>query len=51
MFRDGLDLLGADAPSRILCGSAKTRDSVLAFLKDNGINKLAGRDIIDVVHT
>jgi hypothetical protein len=51
MFRDGLDLLGADAPSRILCGSAKARDSVLAFLKDNGINKLAGRDIVDVVHT
>jgi hypothetical protein len=49
MFRDGLDLLGADAPSRILCGSAKARDSVLAFLKDNDISKLGGRDIIDVV--
>jgi hypothetical protein len=49
MFRDGLDLLGADAPSRVLCGSAKVRDSVLAFLKDSGISKLGGRDIIDVV--
>jgi hypothetical protein len=51
MFRDGLDLFGADALSRVICGTAKARDSVLAFLKDYGIAKLGNGDIIDVVHT
>lgn len=50
MFRDGIDLLGTEAPSRIVCGSAKARDEVLGFLKDRGVTHLHGRAVQDVVH-
>ena len=43
MFRDGLDLLGAEAPSRVICGSAKARDEVLAFFKTKGIPTFGAR--------
>jgi len=49
MFRDGIDLLGAEAPSRIKCGSAKARGEVLAFLKQKGISHLGGKAVKSVV--
>lgn len=49
MFRDGIDLLGAEAPSRIKCGSASVKNEVLAFLKAKGITHLRGKSVTDVV--
>ncbi|WP_046469461.1 hypothetical protein [Allosalinactinospora lopnorensis] len=49
MFRNGLDLLGAEAPSRILCGSAQEKQQVLSLLKKRGITHLAGKPVDQVV--
>jgi hypothetical protein len=49
MFRDGIDLLGAEAPSRVLCGSADTRDKLLKFFADKKITHLGGKPVTDVV--
>ncbi len=49
MFRDGIDLLGAEAPSRVLCGSAANRDKLLKFFADKKITHLAGKPVADVV--
>lgn len=50
MFRHGIDLLGAEAPSRIICTSAKQRQQVLEQLTAKGITHLAGQPIAQVVH-
>lgn len=49
MFRDGIDLLGAEAPSRIVCQGAKERAAVLKLLTERGITELRGRPIDQVV--
>lgn len=49
MFRDGIDLLGAEAPSRIVCSGATERASILKLLTDRGITHLRGRPIDQVV--
>lgn len=49
MFRDGIDLLGAEAPTRIKCVSSLERQQVLALLAKNGITQLAGSPIEEVV--
>jgi hypothetical protein len=49
MLRHGIDLLGGEAPSHIICSSKTERSSVLALLKKRGIAKLAGRPVEEVV--
>ncbi len=49
MFRHGIDLLGAEAPSRILCGSATERAQVLSVLQAKGITHLGGKPIQEIV--
>lgn len=49
MFRDGIDLVGREAPTRIKCGSAAERQQVLALLAKRGITHLAGRPVAEVI--
>ena len=49
MFRHGLDLLGADAPSLIRCASPTERASVLKLLAERNITELGGRPVEKVV--
>ncbi|MFE3559849.1 hypothetical protein ACFXKW_34080 [Streptomyces sp. NPDC059193] len=49
MFRNGIDLLGAEAPSRIVCGSAGERNSILSSLSARGITELGGKPVEDVL--
>ncbi|MEU1812992.1 hypothetical protein [Micromonospora aurantiaca (nom. illeg.)] len=49
MFRDGIDVLGTEAPSRIVCGDAATRDSVLSLLHGRKITHLGGKPVDQVV--
>jgi hypothetical protein len=49
MFRHGIDLLGAEAPTRIRCASAQERSSILQMLKARGIHKLGSRTVEEVV--
>lgn len=49
MFRHGVDLLGAEAPSLIKCKSAAERASVLKLLAGKGITELGGRPVAEVV--
>ena len=49
MFRHGIDLLGAEAPTRIKCASAQERSHVLQMLKSRGIHKLGSRPVEEVV--
>lgn len=49
MFRDGLDLLGSEAPSRIVCNYAHQRTALLASFKARGITHLGGKPVEDVV--
>ncbi|GAB1646816.1 hypothetical protein [Krasilnikovia sp. MM14-A1259] len=49
MFREGIDLLGAEAPSRIVCSGAGERAQILKLLTDRGITELRGRPIDQVV--
>jgi hypothetical protein len=49
MFRDGLDLLGAEAPSRIVCEYAHERTALLESFKARGITHLGGKPVEDVV--
>ncbi|MCK9871341.1 hypothetical protein MRI28_17140 [Nocardiopsis dassonvillei] len=48
MIRHGLDLLGAHAPSRILC-SANSRKVLLNIFSSKGITHLGGKPVEDVV--
>ena len=43
MFRDGLDLLGVDAPSKVVCTSAAERDAIRKLIKSQGIKELGWR--------
>jgi hypothetical protein len=49
MFRHGIDLLGAEAPTRIKCASAQERSNVLQMLESRGIHKLGSRPVEEVV--
>jgi hypothetical protein len=49
MFRHGIYLLGAEAPTRIKCASAQERSSVLQMLKARGIHKLGSRTVEEVL--
>lgn len=49
MFRDGIDLLGAEAPSRIICSSTTERASILKLLGARGITHLRDRPVDQVV--
>jgi len=49
MFRDGIDLLGAEAPSRIVCSTDTDRQAILAQLAARGISHLAGKPVDHVV--
>jgi hypothetical protein len=49
MFRHGIDLLGAEAPSLIRCKSPAERASVLKLLGERGIAALGGKPIEEVV--
>lgn len=49
MFRNGIGLLGDEAPSRITCGSNELRASVLAMFATQGVTKLGGKPIHEVV--
>ncbi len=49
MFRHGVDLLGAEAPSLIKCKSEAERTSVLKLLEGKGITHLGGKAITEVV--
>jgi hypothetical protein len=49
MFKHGIDLLGAEAPSRISCGSSVVRTQVLALLASRGITHLRGKPVSEVV--
>ena len=49
MFRHGIDLLGAEAPSLIRCSSPAQRAEVLKVLSDRGITKLGGKPVEEVV--
>ncbi|MHC3392864.1 hypothetical protein ACLQ2E_25865 [Streptomyces lavendulocolor] len=51
MFRNGIDLLGAEAPSRIVCHTAAERSSILASLTSRGITQLGGKPVEDVLCT
>ncbi len=49
MFRHGIDLLGAEAPSRIRCANKTQRAEVLALFAHKGITSLGGRPVTEVV--
>lgn len=49
MFRHGIDLLGAEAPSLVKCTSAKQRQDVLDVLSEKGVTELGGRPVEEVV--
>ena len=49
MFRDGLDLLGVDAPTKVVCSNATERDAVRKLLKAQGITEMGGKPVDDVI--
>lgn len=49
IFSDGLDLLGDDAPSKVVCASATERDKLRQFLKDRGVTHLGAKAVDEVV--
>ena len=49
MIRHGIDLLGAEAPSRIRCSSSAKRDETLAALAARGVTHLGGKPVHEVV--
>ncbi|RSD10283.1 hypothetical protein [Amycolatopsis eburnea] len=49
MFADGIDLLGAEGPSRILCSNTTQRDEIRAMLQAKGVTAIAGKPIEEVV--
>lgn len=49
MFADGIDLLGPEGPSRIICAHAGERDEIRAMLTAKGVSTIAGKPIHDVV--
>ncbi|MGW7825258.1 hypothetical protein ACWGLF_46545 [Streptomyces puniciscabiei] len=51
MFHNGIDLLGAEARSRIVCHTAAERSSILASLTSRGITTLGGKPVEGVLCT
>ncbi|WP_331731718.1 hypothetical protein [Streptomyces sp. NBC_00073] len=51
MFRNGIDLFGSEAPSRIVCHTAAERSTILASLTSRGITQLGGKPVEDVLCT
>jgi hypothetical protein len=51
MFRDGIDLLGAEAPSRIMCKNMTERANLLELFKTRGVTHLGGKPVEDVVQS
>ena len=51
IIANGLDLLGADAPSRVKCGSQKKRDQVTTALTKAGVTTIGGRPLHEVITT
>ena len=49
MFKNGIDLLGSEAPSLIRCGSATERKEVLKVLAARGITHLGSKPVEEVV--
>ncbi|NBH06035.1 hypothetical protein [Amycolatopsis sp. SID8362] len=49
MFGDGIDLLGSEGPSRILCENAAQRNEIKTFLNAKGVTTIAGKPIEEVV--
>jgi hypothetical protein len=49
MLRNGIDLLGAEAPSRIICGSSAKRAQIINLLGARGITHLRGKPVSEVV--
>lgn len=49
MIRQGIDLLGAEAPSRIRCSSVAKRDETLAALAARGMTHMGGKPVAEVV--
>ncbi|WP_285480218.1 hypothetical protein [Amycolatopsis sp. NBRC 101858] len=49
MFADGIDLLGPEGPSRILCQSKMQRDEIRTMLTAKGVTTIAGKPIKEVV--
>ncbi len=49
MFADGIDLLGPEGPSRILCSSTTQRDEIRTMLHSKGIVDIAGKPIEEVI--
>ncbi|MEU6352154.1 hypothetical protein ABZ896_22940 [Streptomyces sp. NPDC047072] len=49
MFGNGIDLLGTEAPSRIVCKSAGERSTILASFAARGITELGGKPVEDVL--
>lgn len=49
MFADGIDLLGAEGPSRILCKNTVQHDEITALLHTKGVTTIAGKPIEEVV--
>ena len=51
MFANGLDLLGAEAPTLIRCRNNAERQQILSALAARGISTLGGRPVTDVVQS
>jgi hypothetical protein len=49
VFRNGLDLVGAEAPTRIICRTYQERREILDVLARLGVTELAGRPVDTVV--
>ncbi|MFI7114946.1 hypothetical protein [Amycolatopsis sp. NPDC049868] len=49
MFGDGIDLLGGEGPSRILCDSKTQRDEIQATFAAKGVTHIAGKPIGEVL--
>lgn len=49
MVRNGIGLLGAEAPSRIKCASAAERTTILALPGAQGITHLGGKPVTEAV--
>ena len=49
MIAHGLDLLGADAPTRIICGNATERTHLINQLAAAGVTSLGGRPLTKVI--
>lgn len=51
MFVDGFDLLGPEAPDRVICASATSRKEVLAILAKKGVTHMNGKPVEEVITT